>query len=70
MRDRLVLPILVLIGLVMIALSLVWPQGLGRRSPAPFGHAPAAAGHTSPIVAPAPVSHHGDRSKTSGDPRY
>jgi len=43
MRDRLVLPILVLVGLAMIALSLVWPQGLGRRSPAPFGHAMAAA---------------------------
>lgn len=43
MRDRLVLPILVLIGLAMVALSLVWPQGLGRRSPAPFGHAVAAA---------------------------
>jgi hypothetical protein len=22
----------------MIALALVWPQGLGTRSPAPFGH--------------------------------
>ncbi|MEP6968153.1 MAG: hypothetical protein ABI906_08735 [Pseudomonadota bacterium] len=43
MRDRLVLPILVLVGLAMIALSLVWPQGLGRRSSAPFGHAMVAA---------------------------
>ena len=23
---------------LMIALALVWPQGLGARSPAPFGH--------------------------------
>lgn len=23
----------------MIALALVWPQGMGARSPAPFGHA-------------------------------
>ena len=29
----------------LIALALVYPQGLGARSPAPFGHAapPAAA---------------------------
>lgn len=23
---------------LMIALALVWPQGLGQRSPSPFGH--------------------------------
>lgn len=45
MRDRLVLPLLVIAGLAMIALALVWPQGLGRRSPAPFGHAVAAPEH-------------------------
>lgn len=28
-----------IIAVLLIALSLVWPQGLGVRSPAPFGHA-------------------------------
>ena len=27
-----------LAALMMIALALVWPQGLGARSPWPFGH--------------------------------
>ena len=40
MRDRLFFPLLILIIAGMIALSLVWPQGLGTRSPAPFGHPP------------------------------
>jgi len=36
MRDRFALPLLVLIAAAMIALALVWPQGQGARSPAPF----------------------------------
>jgi hypothetical protein len=40
MSDRLILPALALIALVMIALALVWPQGLGARSPGAFGHTP------------------------------
>jgi hypothetical protein len=40
MLDRLYLPLLALAALAAIALSLVWPQGLGDRSPAPFGHTP------------------------------
>jgi hypothetical protein len=38
MPDRIALPLLALVALAMIGLSLVWPQGLGRPSPAPFGH--------------------------------
>ena len=38
MPDRLVLPLLALVAVVLIGLSLVWPQGLGAASPAPFGH--------------------------------
>ena len=38
MSDRLFFPLLALIALALIALSLVWPQGLGAPSPAPFGH--------------------------------
>ena len=40
MLDRLYLPFLALAAAAAIALSLVWPQGLGARSPGPFGHAP------------------------------
>jgi hypothetical protein len=40
MLDRLYMPLLALAALGAIALSLVWPQGLGDRSPGPFGHTP------------------------------
>ena len=40
MLDRLYLPFLGLVAAAAIALSLVWPQGLGDRSPDPFGHTP------------------------------
>jgi hypothetical protein len=40
MPDRILMPFLALIGLALVALSLVWPQGYGARSPAPFGTVP------------------------------
>ena len=40
MPDRILMPLLALIGLAMIAFSLVWPQGYGDRSPAPWGTVP------------------------------
>jgi hypothetical protein len=40
MLDRLYLPLLALGAAAAIALALVWPQGLGDRSPPPFGHEP------------------------------
>ena len=40
MLDRLYLPLLGLATAAAIALALVWPQGLGDRSPGPFGHTP------------------------------
>jgi len=40
MLDRLYLPFLGLAAIAAVALALVWPQGLGDRSPAPFGHIP------------------------------
>jgi len=39
MNPKIFYPAAALIALLMIALSFVWPQGLGQRSPAPFGHA-------------------------------
>ncbi|MBV9996314.1 MAG: hypothetical protein JO127_14005 [Caulobacteraceae bacterium] len=38
MPDRIAYPALLLVSLAMVALALVWPQGLGAPSPAPFGH--------------------------------
>lgn len=40
MLDRFYMPLLALGAAAAIGLALVWPQGLGDRSPAPFGHEP------------------------------
>ena len=40
MLDRLYLPLLSLAAALVVALALAWPQGLGDRSPPPFGHEP------------------------------
>jgi hypothetical protein len=40
MLNRLFFPALGIAALLMVALALVWPQGLGDRSPPPFGHIP------------------------------
>ena len=41
MPDRLLFSLMGLAAGLMIALALVWPQGLGARSPGIFGHAMA-----------------------------
>lgn len=38
MPDSIALPTLALVTAGLIALAMVWPQGEGARSPAPFGH--------------------------------
>ena len=40
MLDRFYLPALAALALLITALAMVWPQGLGDRSPGPFGHDP------------------------------
>jgi hypothetical protein len=40
MSDRLFYSGLALVATALIALALVWPQGLGARSPGPFGSVP------------------------------
>jgi hypothetical protein len=40
MLDRLYMPLLALATVLVIALAAVWPQGLGDRSPGPFGREP------------------------------
>ncbi len=54
MADRVLFPLLGLLALVMIALALVWPQGMGARSPGPFGHAPVQ--QLKPAAAPKAVA--------------
>jgi hypothetical protein len=39
MSNKVFYGLMAALTLGMIALALVWPQGLGSRSPAPFGHA-------------------------------
>ena len=38
MPDSIALPVFALVAAGLVALALVWPQGEGRQSPAPFGH--------------------------------
>jgi hypothetical protein len=38
MSNPLYFSLAALMALLLIALGLVYPQGLGARSPAPFGH--------------------------------
>jgi hypothetical protein len=45
MSDRIFFGVCALIAAGLIALALVWPQGLGARSPEPFGR---------PLAQPAP----------------
>lgn len=40
MDDRIFFPLVGVFALALIALASVWPQGLGARSPGPFGHVP------------------------------
>jgi hypothetical protein len=42
MPDQIVFPALALIAAALVALALVWPQGQGAPSPAPFGHPTSA----------------------------
>ena len=38
MSDRVFFSLAALVAALLIALAAVWPQGLGARSPGPFGH--------------------------------
>lgn len=40
MPDRFFFPLLALLSAMIVALAMVWPQGLGDRSWGPFGHMP------------------------------
>lgn len=39
MNDKIFYPLAAIFAIVVIAFSLIWPQGMGKISPAPFGHA-------------------------------
>jgi hypothetical protein len=40
MLDRFYLPLVALAAIAAIAFAMIWPQGLGDRSPGPLGHEP------------------------------
>ena len=46
MSDRVFFSIMIALAVALIGLALVWPQGQGARSPAPFG---------KPLAQPAPA---------------
>ena len=53
--DRVFYPLAMLTAALLIALAMVWPQGQGAPSPAPFGHpmtpsAPPPTPHAIPAV--------------------
>jgi hypothetical protein len=52
MPDRFALPLLALVSIGLIGLALVWPQGQGAASPAPFGHPLAPLATSPPPAAP------------------
>ena len=52
MSDRLYFALLALAAALLIGSALVWPQGLGARSPAPFGRAETQAAPTTPSQVP------------------
>ncbi len=41
MRDRFFFPLMALIAAAMVAVALVWPQGMGTPSPQPFANGQA-----------------------------
>ena len=52
MNDRIFFGLCALAAVVMIALALVWPQGLGTRSPGAFGKPMVQAAPAKPSVQP------------------
>ena len=60
MSDRLLFSLMGIASLTMIGFALVWPQGVGARSPGAFGHVPvqqtaAAKAARAKAAGPPPV---------------
>ena len=53
MSDAVFFALAGFLAAAMVALALVWPQGLGERSPAPFGHAVVSEQLEGPTPPPA-----------------
>ena len=51
MSDRVFFALAAAVAAGMIALALVWPQGLGTRSPGPFGHTVRSPPPAQPLPA-------------------
>ena len=70
MSDGLSLTAIALIAAGVVALALVWPQGQGAQSPAPFGHpvAPLPAPLISALKSP--LSLRGPEAPPKPAPRH
>jgi hypothetical protein len=51
MKDRFFYPLAAVVTVGMVVLALVWPQGQGVPSPAPFGH-PQTGSSAKPSAGP------------------
>jgi hypothetical protein len=60
MRDRFFYPLALLAALAMVALAMVWPQGMGTPSPGAFGHPMA------PPPAPQPAKNAAAKAAAKG----
>ena len=52
MSDRVFFTLAALFTTAVVGLAMVWPQGLGARSPGPFGHELAQPAPPQPSKAP------------------
>ncbi len=64
MSDRLFFSLIALTAIAMMALALVWPQGLGARSAGGFGHETEASRLAR--IAPAPTPEKALSAKLKG----
>jgi len=69
MPDGLALSALALIAVGVVALALVWPQGQGAQSPAPFGHPVAALPAPVFSALKTPLTLRGPQAPPKPDPR-
>lgn len=50
MSDRLFFSAAAAAAAMMLLIAMVWPQGVGARSPPPFGHPVTVLGPSAPVL--------------------
>jgi hypothetical protein len=69
MPDSLALSVIAIVAAGLVALALVWPQGQGARSPAPFGRPLAAIEQPLPPIKAKPETLRGPHKPAAPSPR-